>query len=196
MQPVVVNIVKESFDIRIKDPAKPAPMEPLAQFQGSSLRAFAPSVAMTAGQKILLVYGRQNLGRRRLHQLVADHRNTERALFPAGFRNISTTHQLGLVPLLLQGCRQLARHSLPDLLQRLSSQLPSTPGAAFRFNCGKHQRRFVSFKRLYRFPNRCFGSSFALFAIPRSEVCICLSACRICICFLCGLHNTVIPFPM
>ncbi len=37
----------------------------------------------------------------------------------------------------------------------------------------------------------------AFFAIPRSEVCICLSAFLICICFLCGLHNTVrLPFTL
>ena len=42
-----------------------------------------------------------------------------------------------------------------------------------------------------------------LFAVPHREVCICWSACLICICYtlkgisdLCGLHNTVIPFPM
>jgi len=72
----------------------------------------------------------------------------------------------------------------------------STLGDAFRFIAGKHSKRFFSFNRLYRFPNLCFGSSFALLAIPRSEVRIYLSACLICICFLYRLHNTVIPFPM
>ena len=45
-------------------------------------------------------------------------------------------------------------------------------------------------------PHRCLGSSFALCAIPRSEVGMSCSACRIRTCFLCGLRNTVIPFAM
>jgi hypothetical protein len=107
-QPLVVNVVKEPLDIGIDYPAESAPMQPLAQFKGGPLWAFATSVTMTAWQKILLIYGRQYLGCHSLHQLVADHRNTERALFPTWFRNIATAHQFCLVSLFLQGCRQVA----------------------------------------------------------------------------------------
>jgi hypothetical protein len=45
----VIYVVKEPFDIGINYPAEPAPMQPLAQFKGGPLRAFATSIAMTTG---------------------------------------------------------------------------------------------------------------------------------------------------
>ncbi len=55
-QPLMVNVVEESFNVRIHHPAVAAPMESLTEFQCCALRPFASPVAMRAFQKVLLIY--------------------------------------------------------------------------------------------------------------------------------------------
>jgi hypothetical protein len=103
----VINVVEEAFDIRIDYPPKTPPVNTFAEFKSCSLWPFTPSVAMTARQKVLLVYGRKNLCSRRLNYLFPHHGYSEWPS-PSDFRDVMPTHKLRLVLPCLQVADQMA----------------------------------------------------------------------------------------
>jgi hypothetical protein len=93
--------LQEPLDIGIRNPSESTSMDSFAQFKGSPLGTFPPTISVAAGQKVLLEYRREYLRYRCLHHLIPYNWNSEGPA-TTGLRDMPATYQLRLVSSALQ----------------------------------------------------------------------------------------------